>query len=750
MQFISFQAKYATLSAAILLVAFLVYKLWNKERRQEAINNVKTVFPAMIFFVVTFCVFMPNSLFLGNIKEFFLPYRNAFGVILLVACLSAAGILTAAIIIPKMSRGGAQRYAALLFGITICMYIQGNFLNAKLPELNGAQIDWTGYRIPAIISMCFWIVTLIACQILLSLGNLKKLSVLEKLHIKNMQCVFDYVAYFLTVVQLVTLVVLVLTTNRSMTTTVALTKEDEFSVGTDNNIIVFILDAFESEKFEETVIADKQYESSLEDFTFYRNAVSGGAYTKAALPLLLTGIEYEPAWMTHDEYLVEAWTTTQLYDDLEKEGFDVRIFTSPTYITHVTEGMIDNAKTIGKNYNISGRYEFAKDLYRFTAFYAMPHYIKQLFWFYNDDTFHVMQAPVSDEKLAADSQSVENADYYGFDDVQYYEDFKVSGLEVKYKNAFRLYHLLGAHPPFTMNEAIERVSEEETSQESQIQGVMKIVFSYIEELKTAGLYDRSTIIITADHGSEGLEQNPAFLIKEAKENHPFAINEAPIHFRNVAAAIARAAMEDYAAYGASVYDIDENSDVERLHTVKDAIAKRGFPDLEYPRLYGRFIIPPDARNADAIAYHDVYNINRFAYQLGDIISFAGSNRYAESINYRLYQEDGVGIASNELTLCFDLEDYKRGNLEFSFWYRSVYNDAQKIRLYANGQKIADMLCTAEEIGQEKKAAIPAGCIKDDVLVLRMVFPNAVTPHQLDKTNPDTRVLSVAFESMKLQ
>ena len=46
--------------------------------------------------------------------------------------------------------------------------------------------------------------------------------------------------------------------------------------------------------------------------------------------------------------------------------------------------------------------------------------------------------------------------------------------------------------------------------------------------------------------------------------------------------------------------------------------------------------------------------------------------------------------------------------------------------------------------------IPRDMIEDEELVIRMVFPNAVTPNQLDRNNPDRRVLSVAFASMWLQ
>ncbi len=61
-----------------------------------------------------------------------------------------------------------------------------------------------------------------------------------------------------------------------------------------------------------------------------------------------------------------------------------------------------------------------------------------------------------------------------------------------------------------------------------------------------------------------------------------------------------------------------------------------------------------------------------------------------------------------------------------------------------------MVCTHDDIGKEMTVTIPGDCVENDLLVIRMVFPNAVTPNQLDRNNPDTRVLSVTFDSMWLK
>ena len=56
-------------------------------------DKLITIYPQLIFLIVTFCIFMPSSLFLGNIDQF------AVGFTALIPLLMAASIITAAVVI---------------------------------------------------------------------------------------------------------------------------------------------------------------------------------------------------------------------------------------------------------------------------------------------------------------------------------------------------------------------------------------------------------------------------------------------------------------------------------------------------------------------------------------------------------------------------------------------------------------------------------------------------------------------------
>lgn len=61
--------------------------------------------------------------------------------------------------------------------------------------------------------------------------------------------------------------------------------------------------------------------------------------------------------------------------------------------------------------------------------------------------------------------------------------------------------------------------------------------------------------------------------------------------------------------------------------------------------YTRLII---SDKADGMNYQirNPYEIKRVNYQIGDIIDLVDNNHYAEQINYRFYEENGMATASN--------------------------------------------------------------------------------------------------------
>lgn len=738
---IRFKTKWLILG---MLLGFLIPVMFNNVRKKSwsvYINMIKRIFPSALFLIVTYAIYTPSALFLGNIEEFMVDYIDIVPIVLLVSL-----ILLAAVSLPVFLVSNEKvltYYIAFIFSIASCIYIQSNFLNPVLPSLDGFKVDWNVYYRENIISTCFWVVC-----ILIMFGISFRWQ-------KKAERILKYLAYFVSAVQATSLVVLIILNvheySEEYVQEYYFSKEGEFTIGLEENIVIFVVDSLGSEAMKEYIMSEAYEEGQLDDFTFFDNTVSGGASTNVGVPLLLTGIERDP--YEKSAYVPYVYEEASLYDDLHENGYDVRIFTNATStLFRFPDGIAENFRR-SINYHIGSPYIFGKQLYKLVNFYVMPQPLK--------DRFFLSTSQITNSIVKADTSidASEKDDIYSCDDnLSFYIDMKeAKTLQADYKKSFRLYHIQGVHGPYNMNENLEIVEDYSISEQQQLQGVMKEIYTYIEYMKNANVYNESAIIIIGDHGQAGhgtFQEDTAALIKRPYESHKLEYSSVPICFRNVYATLASVAFKDYSTYGPSAYDITDESDVERLHTINNIVIKRNvdfWPDFQLngDNDFYRIIIPDDLDDTSEYKIWNPREINCIDYELGEAIDYTANNSYANQVNYRLYKENGAATASNELSMCLNIKNYSGGDLQFHFSYSKVYNKEQNIRIYANGNRIETVMCSDNKRGEDHVVTIPENMMDDDTLVLRMVFPNAVTPNQIDRTDTDTRILSVAFDYMCL-
>lgn len=725
---LSFKLKWLALGFALAVFLIITFNNLRKMNIKAFTTIIKKMFPASLLFIITYAIFAPSLLFLENISEFPFSYLKVLPIVLCIALILWFVINAAALCLTNEKT--VLYYIALLFSFSVSADAQRNFLNPHIPSLDGTEIDWAAYASEGIRSAAFWIVCILAC---LAVSYYFK---------EKAEKIIKYFSYFLCMVQMLSLIIVAAAVGFPEDNKPSFFKDDQFTLGSEDNIVIFIIDTLQAPVVEEYLASASYPSGSLDDFTFFDNAVSGAAPTEIAVPLLLTGVEYDPM-QSLEEYQREKWEEISLYDDLHAQGYDIRFFSSPSFVSRIPDDIADNYGIAGEG-SINDKPEFIRLLYQLANFYQMPQFLKNNFWTSTD--------AILDTVYYYDNT-------YSNDNVRFYKDMHAAGqIQTSYDKALRLYHLRGVHRPLNSNEKLESVPYGSVNEMQQFTGIMLAIYEYIDEMKRLGVYDTSTIIITGDHGrheDNNTEANPAVLIKQPSEQHELEHNSAPINFRNVTATIAKHFMDDYSAYGPCVNDITQESDVERLHTIDSSIRERNYIDDEWDSSldYCRLIVPnelDELYEPDKYQVWDPHKINRIDYELGENIDFTADNEYANQINYRLYKENNSAAASNELSICFNITDYNKKDLEFHFKYSDIYNSKQNIRIYANGSKIETITCTEENAGTDQFVTIPEKLIKNKELIIRMVFPNAVTPHQLDKNNTDTRVLSIVFDSMRLE
>ena len=548
-------------------------------------QKIKLLCPQLIFLIVTFCIFMPSSLFLGNLDEFAVGFTALIPLLMAASLITAAVVILIGLIVPKKI---CNIYAAVIFGGALAAYVQGNFLNPDFGVLNGRQIQWSQFKVNGIISTVVWIVLIVVPAVIVCFKK------------DIMTNIIKWGSLFLSSIQVVTLVVLIVSSKRSVDYSYVVTKNDEFALSSQGNVVVFIVDTLDNEDAQNYVI--DRYCEELKDFTYFDNMIGGGAPTALGVPLMLTGYQYDTTQSLAD-YRKKAYEEGSLIQDMSDNGYDVKLYTSSEYLNGVNQEAVANTAG-GQKYRISDKVQFFKNIYKMSAFYAFPQIIKQYFWFYGDD-FAACQAPKNN-----------NIIQYELDDSQLYADFKNNGgITVDAGNkTFTLYHMVGAHAPYEMNEQCVDVGETETSLDKQIQGVFRYINEYMQQMKDKGVYDNSTVIITADHGGYGLYERPAVFVKMANtHNDVMQVNSDSVTFKNLYATYGEAALGQKSNYGKTLFDMAGVSQ-SRYHVAPWDVSKGMYPADEYlkNRDYSVFRIEGDAVNPQISVIKDeqqMKNIN---------------------------------------------------------------------------------------------------------------------------------------------
>ena len=540
------------------------------KKKYGFVERILLLLPPTIFLIFTFAIYMPSSLFISNIDDFALDYIKIVPLIALVSVAVLVIVYIIGLIIPLKRL--FYSYVLLVFSLALGFYIQGNFLNPAFNSLNGKEIAWSEYKINGIISIIAWILVFVVPQVVYAIKE------------NIMSLIVKWGSLFVTAMQLVSVVV-----HKVVSNDFAVTKNGEFELSSKNNTIMFVVDTLDASWFEDMLLPNEEYKKSLKDFTYFDDAVAGGAPTVLGIPTLLTGKIDMDASRDTSEYYKDAYESSSLFADMQKSNCNVKLFTEFYYLDYCDKNSVDNLK-MEQKYVISSRRGFMECLYKFVSFYAMPQFLKQNFWLYSGEFNQYITLEDNTSNL------------YKLDDAQFYQDFKEKGITTQNdKDTFVMYHLNGAHSPYVMDENAQAVPSDSIGVDSQIRGIFKIIKEYMDELKAKGIYDSSTIIITADHGGIDLYSNPAILVKERNANHDeMVVSDSKITFTNVNNTIASSTLKDSSAYGENVFEVGDKQMV-RFHVAPNDLTENVFKDNAYAKeqLWSLLIIPADKR-ADEI------------------------------------------------------------------------------------------------------------------------------------------------------
>ena len=487
-------------------------------------------------------------------------------------------------------------YMSLMFGGLLGLYVQGSFMNKDYGSLDGSKVDWNAYTSYGILNTVIWVICLLLPLILMLI-----------LKDKKMRPVLIFLSCALIVMQCASLVVSYVNypkTSESAT----LTTDGMFELSKEENTIVIVLDTLDGAFLYQELLDNPDFIDRLDGFTNYGNTLAAGARTPVAMPLILTGIPRTVSG-TYADYQDYIWENQTVFDDLKAAGYDTRLLTESQFISANAADCVDNLELTESS--VGDHYGLTKKMYKLTLYKYVPHFLKWRFWMYTGDF----------DKFKDDSE-------YALDDAEFYKDFQNNDgfTYTDSQKSFRLYHLMGAHTPYTLTSSATR-NNAGTSRRRQLDGVFKIVFAMLDDMKENGVYDNSNIFIIADHGARrdlgngvhGMCQFAACLYKPAGSTGPYTYSAAPVSLLDVPATLDAIAGGDYTQVGSgrTVQEIDENE--TRTRTFYLPIGTNA------TYITGKYETTAHARDPEALKLVEQYEVqlsDKNSYTLGDVLSFS--------------------------------------------------------------------------------------------------------------------------------
>lgn len=395
---------------------------------------------------------------------------------------------------------------AVLFGLLVGFFLQSYIISVDYGLFDGHEIAWHKYTKIGLINTFIWLFCLIetinyCTRFQHDSKRIKKFVKPISFGIVVIQCFVLFVNMKLNPIQKDFLL--------EEDKAVVLTTKDLYTVSEKDNIIVFLLDTFDSDIFEEILQKRPNVAREFKDFTYFPDTISSFGFTHYSLPEILTGKLYVPT-EKYSDYLYTAWANNHYYDQLKRKGYSISLYTSGNYVDK--NAPVSNLVAE----KISFNKETANMFNSVVKFRMAPHYLKRFFYQYQPSIFNP-------------SSINGNVKIYEENDREFYISLK-KGLKTGKSNMFKFYHLTGMHHPYVLNEEVEFLkSGEKGSAFKQAIGVLKIVSEYLNQLKINGLYANATFVVMADHGFQNkIGSRPLFLIKlPQNENEELVVSKHP-------------------------------------------------------------------------------------------------------------------------------------------------------------------------------------------------------------------------------
>ena len=542
-----------------------------------------------VFFCFTILVVAPYEVMAGSVGSVVFGLKDIWAPVALFA-VGCAAALTLGL---TLLRGRAFNVALLaVFGLGAAAYVQAMLLNTGLPSADGHAVAWGDYTAITVVSAAVWAAFVAAPLVFSRFGKLRAQGIAVAL------------AFALIIVQGVGVGSLFANSAalgahadhvEYANSELVVTEEGLFDVSTKSNVVVFILDTYDTKDLQRVSAEDPSMLDEFTGFTWYQDSAGSLIPTRYAIPFLLSGIEPENGQVWGD-YTRSRYQNSSFLEDIDAAGYSIGIYSDSIYYEDTPEG--EGWNQVGSHtvnvhpLEVEESMDFwgtVKAMTKIALYRDLPWVAKPRFWFYTDEINDKMIRPANGENFSDVAYVMNDGDY--FNQLKNYR-LTTENVEDGEKGSFRFIHLLGTHVPYVLDENGVDIGLDNSTLDQQAKGSMKIVEEYIKQLKELGQYDNTTIIITADHGywyfiDRPLEEttSPYMLVKPAQsaelDAEPFKVSTAPVSHMDFPATVLKAMGADYASYGTPMDEVPANADRARPYYMTETVDGHDWAVLKY-------------------------------------------------------------------------------------------------------------------------------------------------------------------------
>ncbi len=476
---------------------------------------------------VSFCIvflLQPFDIFLHNRTD--IPF--SFGDTFISMFYFVPVFLITVYFVSLFPKKVTEYIGALTSAVNVAAYIQLMFFNRYTGELAGGEYNWKEHPGFTYINLFVWIAVVCVFIVLGVRKKTKKIGIWLNLVILTLLTV-AFVSSVITAPKE--------SFGRDNSFYYYLDGTEQFTVGSDENIVLLIADAVDNAFVKEIMEEDPDFFDDYRDFTLYTNTCSVYDYTSYSMAQMLYGYTQKEGTEKTGQFmgrLCDAGYRNLFFErvSLYAPGNPEKYIANYAYSKDLDRLLTTDQKLVRINY------------LKIVGYQLFPCILKKLSNVKNVD----FNKCILYKQMEMDCVNVDSE----FDRALNLSLNENSG------KCFVYQHLEGPHPPC-----------EDYVGESRY--CLEIFKKYLNQMKELGVYDNSVIIIAADHGvHDGVDDipyptpaTPMFMVKRKQETHDhIVLSGKPLYYRDFQATVLKYAglyrEEDLKLFGKTIDDYSEN------------------------------------------------------------------------------------------------------------------------------------------------------------------------------------------------